>query len=118
MDKMEVHLSKFYLGVMTIAGLMTCGIAAVIMWFIASRNFPKLIDREGITLRNGGRVHWPELTRKEKITVVAKSGSRMAGGLDLYFGKQKVKIAPQSFAEGYEVLTFLKSILGDDTEIG
>lgn len=118
MVSMEVHLSRFYVGVMTFAGVMTCGVAALIMWWMASTQFPRLIDSEGVTLRNGERLLWRDLTQRKRITVVSRTGQRMAGGLDLYFGKKRVKIAPQSFAEGYAVLDALRQILGSDVDIG
>jgi hypothetical protein len=118
MMRQEVHLSRFYIGVMIFVGLMTCGIGALIMWRIASTQFPSVIDSQGIKLRNGDYLLWKDLTAKKRITVVTKTGQRMAGGLDLYFGKKKVKIAPQSFAEGHAVLDTLRKILGDNVDIG
>ena len=103
---------------MVFVGIMTLGIATLIMWWTAWRQFPRLIDSEGITLRNGRRVFWTDLTGKQRITVVTRTGQRIAGGLDLYFGKTKVKIAPESFAQGYAVLDALSKILGEDVCIG
>src|SRR3982751_21348 len=118
MVRQEVHLSRFYIGVMIVVGLLTCGVGALIMWWMARTQFPSIIDSQGIKLRNGDYLLWKDLTAKKRITVVTKTGQRMAGGLDLYFGKKKVKIAPQSFAEGYAVLDSLRKILGNDVDIG
>lgn len=118
MERLNLTLSKFYVTVMAIGGVMTCGVAAAIMWFIARQNFPRTIDFEGITIRNGQRLYWRDLTRKQRVTVFNQSGGRMTGRLELFFGKKRVSIAPQSFAEGAQLLPFLSRVLGEDVQVG
>src|SRR3954468_5049272 len=78
MNTLDVHLSRFFVGVMIIAGIFTCGVAPLLMWFSA-RKFPRAIDPEGLTLRNGTRLLWSDLSDVKRVTVVSQSGTRITG---------------------------------------
>ncbi|MFQ5400285.1 MAG: hypothetical protein ACE5E7_11890 [Anaerolineae bacterium] len=87
------------------------------MW-LATMSWPRILDQDGITLRNGRRVRWEALTEVRPITVVDARGRRVTGRLELVFGKVKVKIVPQSLAEGQAVLQYVSQILGEDVFTG
>ena len=117
MDRLEVHLSPGYRRIMVFTGILTLGISALWMWLTA-RSWPRVLDGEGIVLRNGRRVRWEDLTEVRRVTAVDDLGRRVTGRLDLIFGKTRVPIVPHSLAEGEEVLAFLSRILGREVQPG
>ena len=85
--------------------------AAAMVWLaiLPWLNLPKLprtIDQEGITKRNGSRVHWNELTKTVSITGRAY-GVRVSGGLRLHFGDEVVLITPNAFRQADQVVDFV-----------
>ncbi len=114
---MEIHLSKSYKFILWLVGICTLGVGALLMW-LSTRTWPGVIDQEGITLRNGKRVEWKQLSDVQRVTVVDSLGRRVTGRLELVFGKTKVKIVPQSLAEGQAALDYVSQILGGEVAPG
>ena len=117
MERLEVHLSGSYRATLWLVGVFTLGIGALAMW-LSARSWPGVLDQEGITLRSGKRVEWDQLTDVRRVTVVNDRGRRVTGRLELVFGKTKVKIVPQSLAEGHAVLEYVSQILGQEAVPG
>ncbi len=107
---MEIKLSGFYKSVIVIAGIFTLGIGALAMW-LQLRSWPKRIDAEGITLRNGKHLTWGEFTEKRNVTVINQMGHQMASRVELVFGKTIVRIVAPSLKNGYEVISYVDQIL-------
>lgn len=114
---MDVHVNGFYKIVIVLAGIFTLGLGAVLMW-LQLRSWPKHIDASGITLRNGKKFMWTELTDTRAVTVVGRYGVRITGRLELVFGKKKVRIVPQSLKEGQGVIKYINEILGTQLQTG
>ncbi|MBI5723113.1 MAG: hypothetical protein HZA50_04080 [Planctomycetes bacterium] len=100
-----------------LCGLMTLGIGALGMW-LSTKRWPRLLDQEGATLRNGKRLLWKDVTEIIPVTVVDPRGRRITGRLDIKFGKDKLKIVPQSLAEGQAVMDFIAAVLKTDLATG
>lgn len=108
----EVHLSYPYLTFVTFLGIVTFGIFLLPFW-IQSRRWPKQIDPQGMTLRNGSRLAWPEITN---ITKRRKTfgGSVVSVTYDFYAGVVQGTVVPNSLAEGWGVVEFASRALGRD----
>lgn len=109
---LDVHLGWPFITFVTLIGLVSFGMLALPFWLI-SRRWPKRVDPEGITLRNGTRLAWRDIT--ENI-----SGSKRLGGVpvnewwELRGPNVRVSIVPNSLAEGQAVLEFTSRMLGRD----
>ena len=79
--------------------------------YLTTRSWPKLVDDQGIVLRNGKRLNWGEFVNKREVEVVDQLGRHVTSRLELIFGKNKAKIVPQSLADGYKVLELIESKL-------
>jgi len=115
MDRLDLHLKGTFIVLMIALGFMSCGMAPLVMWFLSIRHYPKALDREGVTLKDGRRLPWKDLTGKKRL-ILRKQGSSRAvvTGVGLEFGKTTVNIAPRVLVEGAQVLPFLSSVLGED----
>ncbi|MHB0876686.1 MAG: hypothetical protein ACYC5O_11660 [Anaerolineae bacterium] len=117
MERIEVHLSGPYKSLMWLLAFTTLGVGTLALW-LSARIWPKVMDAEGITLRNGKRVNWAEMTDSRLVTVVDDRGRRVTGRLELIFGKTKVKVVPHSLEEGAEVMAFISKIAGGPVTTG
>ncbi|WP_425400037.1 hypothetical protein [Aeoliella sp.] len=70
------------------------------VWLPTERNYPRVIDGEGMTLRDGTRLSWDALTGVQ---------SRPAEVLWLHFGKLRAVIAPTSIDPDDQVLALVKN---------
>lgn len=118
MKSLNINISGTYKTIMWVSGICTCGVGAYFMW-LSSRSWPKVIDEEGMTLQNGKRVLWKEMTDRRSVTVVdSYTGRRITGRLELIFGKTTVRIVPQSIVEGSAAIDFITEIIGEEVESG
>lgn len=117
MEPLYLHLRTFYKVLMVIFLPFTFGIGTVILW-VTTWSWPKFVDVEGLTLRNGKRYSWKDVTLLQPVTVVNRYGGRMAGRLDIHFGKKVARIVPQSLKEGGELMDYLSKVFGKEVSIG
>jgi hypothetical protein len=80
--------------------VISLGVFYLAVWLPSVSRYPRILDEEGMTLRNGTRLSWSKLT--EVI-------SRPAGVLWLQFGKERAIIAPSSIDRADEVLARVKA---------
>lgn len=106
-QRIDVHLSSAYKSLMRLLAFTSLGVGTLALW-LSARSWPRVVDGEGITVRNGRRVLWSDLTDLQVVTVADERGRRVTGRVDLLFGKTKVKIVPHSLAEGQEVMDFIR----------
>ena len=83
---------------MLIGGLLTFGMYAIFMWFMIYRNLPKRLDGQGITLMDGRRFKWKDITRV-----------RRGQDLAIWFGETCVSILPADLENGGEVRAFAEA---------
>jgi hypothetical protein len=114
MDRLDLHLKGTFVVLMIALGLMSCGMVPLLMWFMSIRHYPKALDPEGVTLKDGRRLPWKDVTAKRRLVLRTRSGRHVVTGVGLSFGKTNVNIAPRVLAEGPEVLPFLSRVLGED----
>ena len=112
-DRLDLHLKSGFIVLLVLLGCMSCGLTPLVMWLLAVRKYPKGLDRQGITLRNGEHVPWSALTAKKK-TILNNRGRKSVVGVILTFGERKVSIAPRVLVEETQVLPFLSRVLGED----
>ena len=112
-DRLDLHLKGGFIVLLVLLGLMSCGFTPLIMWLVALKNYPKGLDDQGVTLRNGQRVPWSALTAKKKV-ILSKGGRKSVASVVLTFGNTKVNIAPRVLVEETRVLPFLSRVLRED----
>ena len=93
-----------------VGGIFTFGMWPLIVWLTQRGHSPKVLDREGLTLRNGKRLLWRDLTGIVRTTI--SGGFIVVKPLDLMFGKRVVRIIPRTIANRDEVFAFLSQVLG------
>lgn len=117
MDRLDLHLKGSFIALMIALGLMSCGLTPLIMWLVSVKDYPKALDSEGVTLRNGQRLPWKALTGRRRLIFRTRNGRQTVTGLGLSFGKTQVKIAPKVWVEGSRVLPYLSRVLGEDLTV-
>ena len=113
MERLALQLKAGFIVLLVVLGVMSCGLTPLIIWLVSIKDYPRMLDAEGVTLRNGNRVSWRELTQRKKV-VVQRGSLRYVSGIVLHFGKTTVKIAPRVLADGNRVLPYISRILGED----
>lgn len=109
---LNIEIHSGFKTIMWIVGVFTCGVGAVGLWW-QTRSWPRVMDADGITLRNGTRVRWADCTRVIQVTAVdGQGGGRMSGRADLEFGRVRVRLVPQSVVQGEAMLEFASERLG------
>jgi hypothetical protein len=83
-----------------------CAAPGLFLWW-NQRRYPRVIDEEGITTRNGCRVLWKDLAKVERITGRAY-GVRVSGSLRLHFRDGEiVDIVPNSITPADQVVHYV-----------
>lgn len=85
-------------------GVMTLGVAPLMTW-INERNWPGLVDEQGLVTRGGTRIAWNEFTRVTKV--FTKVGSTRTEHLELSFPKGRVVVAAYRLVNGEQVLSYI-----------
>ena len=110
----DVHLSLSYWVIIIGFGVLTLGTFGLFFW-MTSRRFPKRLEPQGITLRNGSFHAWSKITQ---VTRIQKSIGHVpvTTAWQLEFGNQKADIVARSLREGTVVMQFLsRTLVGDLT---
>jgi hypothetical protein len=79
--------------------IISIGVYFIGVWLQVVSKYPRVVDEEGITLRNGSRLSWSKLT---------KVVSRPAGVLWLQFGNERAIIAPSAIDHADEVTAMVR----------
>ena len=117
--KIIVKLSAgYYLGILFFC--ICWGLGLILHFLVNNRVFPKILDDEGITTRNGKRYLWTELENWERHRLVLNSttGPRLTGNVTLFFTRGKVIIGSFPIDNLNEVLAFLSYKLNDNVSTG
>jgi hypothetical protein len=111
-DRVELNFTTAFWIMTGFLGLVTLGLGLLLMVFVVARPWPKVADREGLTLRNGKRFLWSQLTNVQAVTVTGVGGVRMAGRADLIFGTQTVHVVPVSIGPAQELFALIEEVTG------
>jgi len=115
MERLDLHLRNGFILILVVLGVMSCGLTPLLIWFVSIKDYPKSFDAEGVTLRNGRRLPWKDLTETRRLILRSRGGGRqVVTGVGLVFGKTHVKVAPRVLVEGPRVFPYLSRILGQD----
>jgi hypothetical protein len=108
----------YYLGMLFFC--ICWGLGLILHFLVNNRVFPKILDDEGITTRNGKRYLWADLENWERHRLVLNSttGPRLTGNVTLFFTKGKVIIGSFPIENLNEVLAFLAQKLAQDVTTG
>jgi len=107
---LDVHLGYPFLTYLVLIGILTFGIFGLVFW-LQTRRWPRRLDPEGMTLRNGVRLSWNEIT---EVTGRVRTLGRVPVNTwwEVRAGMVRTDIVPNSLAEGKAVLEFLSRALG------
>jgi len=114
---MHVGLGGLYVFRLIVLGLVSCGLISLLDYMIRARRFPKLVDPEGMTLRSGVRVSWRELTQVTRVRYT-RYGFRVAGALELSFGRTTALIRPMYVANADGVIAYISQVTGRSLSTG
>jgi hypothetical protein len=101
-ERVEVQIGWFYYFLMLLLGLPTLGILSILLW-MTTRTWPRTLDDEYLTLRNGTRIPWKECTNVVKQPM---------GLTQLIFGATTVQVPRISIRRGREVIAWIRKRLG------
>ena len=101
MQRHEIHVSIGFWAVAVTLGLVTAGIVPLVM-ILSRKNWPKLLDDDGLTLGDGTRIPWSACTHVQKV----------AGRTDLIFGGTTVPFQTWSIRHGKRILGEIRKRLG------
>lgn len=89
------------------------GLGLILHW-VNCKHFPKTIDTEGITTRNGKRYLWKDLIRQqgERLSIGSTSGPRLSGSVNLFFPNGKVRLSPDLIQTPEAVFDFIQNNVG------
>jgi len=93
-------------------GILSFGLVPLMISMITKSRWVKVLDREGITLRNGRRLKWADLSHVERAVV--EGGMLTVRPIQLYFGadrKQVAQIVPRAYRNRREILEFLGEVV-------
>jgi hypothetical protein len=110
MNEIKLHFSVQFIILMILMGICSFGLMPLFLW-LGARSWPRLIDQDGMTLRNGKRLSWKDVTEFRRVNLRIH-GISAGGRIEVLFGKKKVPIPLNSFSEGREVLAFLSQRFG------
>jgi len=113
MERFDIRLRGGFVVLMIALGLMSCGLTPLLMWLVSVRHYPKSLDAEGVTIRDGTKLPWNALTARRRL-ILRRNGRQTVTGVGLEFGATKVAIAPRAFVDGERVLPYLSKVLGVD----
>ena len=97
----EIHVSLGFWVIAVTLGIITAGIVPLAM-ILTHKNWPKIIDDEGLTLGDGTRIPWSACTHLHKV----------AGRTDLIFGGTTVPFPTFSIRHGKRILGEIRQRLG------
>jgi len=109
MTIIEARLVRSWLVRLAVAGFFSCGLLTLLM-YLKSRRFPRTLDPQGITLRNGGRLAWADLTTVKPVYVRSIGSPGILSHVVLRFGADEAGIYPRLLDNGAEVLAFIREI--------
>jgi hypothetical protein len=98
MERVDVRLSGWWWVAIVVGGALTLGALWLAGPFII-RRWPRVLDDEGVTLRNGRRYAWSHLTDAQRTP--------RHGQYILYFRGEVVTVIPRSLAPRAELEKFV-----------
>ena len=101
MQRHEIHVSVGFWIIAVTLGLVSFGIVPLAM-LLARRNWPRLLDDDGLTLGDGTRIPWKACTHVQK----------MSGRTDLVFGGTTVPFPTFQIRHGKQLLGQIRTRLG------
>jgi hypothetical protein len=97
----EIRVSVGYLIIIIILAPLTLGIVPLVM-LLSRRNWPKIVDHDGLTLGDGTRIPWKACTHVAKVP----------GTTQLVFGGTTVPFPTFSIRRGKQILGEIRQHLG------
>lgn len=110
---LRVHLGATYILFMIVFGVATFGAMAICYWYIA-RRWPAYLDSQGMTLRNGQRILWTEVTAVRQVTTRLYGAAPIARRWEIQSKEKTAVLVPISLAEGKAVLEWVSRAVGQN----
>ena len=98
-------------------GCLTLGLMPLFAW-LNQRNWPQLVDEQGLTTRKGTRIEWSAFTKMTKVvTRMSGSSTPMAEHYELASPKGKVIVAAYRLENGDQVLDYIWQHLPEQVRV-
>lgn len=101
MQRHQIHVSIGFWIIAVLLGALTAGIVPLVM-VLGRRNWPRIVDDDGLTLGDGTRIPWSACTHVAKVP----------GATQLVFGGTTVPFPTFSIRRGKEILADIRQRLG------
>jgi hypothetical protein len=101
---MEVKVIPMSGCMMLILGVFTLGVAPIGIK-LNERNWPKLLDEQGLVTRGGKRIEWSEFTKFQKV--ITRVQGTTTERFDLHSPKGIVAVVVYRLQEGDQVLEYI-----------
>jgi hypothetical protein len=85
-------------------GVLTLGVFPLFYW-LNLRNWPKLVDEQGLVTRKGTRIEWSQFTKFKKVITYMRGGQ--IEHFELSSPKGKIVVAPYRLVNGDQVLDYI-----------
>lgn len=108
-----VKVERSYYVRMGIVGVLSAGIGFLLIGY-EYRQWPRLLDAEGVTRRDGRRFSWKELQGIRCVRNLVHGVPGLLNHVELLFGWRKVKVFPLVIVNAGEVMRFLMTVEGGD----
>ncbi len=102
--QMEVRAMKLGGCLMVILGVFTLGVAPLGIWW-SMRRWPAWVDNQGVRLKSGVTIGWPQITRVVKV--VSDVNGTITTRYDLQSALGVVRVVPDRLENGEQVLEFI-----------
>jgi hypothetical protein len=101
----EIHVSVGFWILAVVLGVLTVGVVPLAM-ILGRKNWPRVIDNDGLTLGDGTRIPWSACTHVAKVP----------GTTQLVFGGTTVSFPTFSIRHGKKILADIRTRLGLPTQ--
>lgn len=101
MQRHQIHVSIGFWIIAVLLGALTAGIVPLVM-VLGRRNWPRIVDDDGLTLGDGTRIPWSACTHVAKVP----------GATQLVFGGTTVPFPTFSIRGGKKILADIRQRLG------
>ena len=103
---MEVKIKPLPGCLQIVLAVLTLGVAPLMAW-LNQRQWPKLVDDQGLVSRGGSRIAWAEFTKITRvITNIGRSGGKTEH-YELRYPKGKIVVAEYRLVDGEQVFDYI-----------
>lgn len=112
---MEVKIIPISGCVQVVLAVFTLGVAPLAKW-IVERNWPRMVDEQGLVTRGGKRIAWNEFSKVTKVITRIGNTSATTEHYELRHLKGKVIVTAYRLENGGQVLDYIWQWLPEEAK--